>query len=338
MRTEIDLVAIGHLPIHFDSLARSLRRRFRLYCVRWTPTNRFGWTILPCLVIRLLRAAVRHKARILVAQYAFPDGIVAAIVARLLRRPYFVQVVGSDIRLLSRGVKLALTSWVLTNATGVICVSKDLERRTKMIGARRTQVIPTPVDLSIFVKECDVYRQSRLVTVANLVPLKAIDVLIKALSKIPRTELIVIGEGPERERLERLSKELGLEGYVRFTGFISQEEVAKYLQSSSIFVLPSLTEGVPRSILEAMACGMFIIATRVGGIPDVVTEGRNGFLIEPSDVHALYEAIRRALKSPELVRSIGEENRRSVGKYDVEMIGRRIADFIERATDMTARS
>jgi glycosyltransferase involved in cell wall biosynthesis len=328
MRSEIRVVAVGHLPIHFDSLANSLSRHFELYRVTWTPRKGFGVLLAFWLIIRLSIFAIVHRAVILIAQYAFPDGFVAAFVAFLLRRPYFVQVVGSDIRLLSRGLKMNLVSWALSNATGVICVSKDLEIRSKTIGARRTRVIPTPVDLSIVHQGRVAHRQPRLVTVANLVPLKAIDLLIRALRDAPRAQLIVIGRGPEKERLETLARELELSDHVRFTGFIPQKEVAEYLQSSSIFVLPSLSEGLPRSLLEAMACGMFIIATRVGGIPDVVTDGQNGFLIPPNDVRALSRAIRKALENPELVEKVGNRNKSAVGRYDVNVIGGEIAEFI----------
>ena len=337
MRSEISVVAVGHLPIHFDTLADSLSRHFHLRRLTWTPRKGFGVLLSFWLIIRLSIFAIANKARLLIAQYAFPDGFVAAFVASLLRRPYFVQVVGSDIRLLSPGPKKTLVSWALSNATGVICVSKDLEVRSKAIGARRTRVIPTPVDLSIAHQTCITHRQSRLVTVANLVPLKAIDLLLRAMGDAPRAELIVIGKGPEKERLETLARDLGLSALVRFTGFIPQKEVAEYLQSSSIFVLPSLSEGLPRSLLEAMACGMLIIATRVGGIPDVVTDGQNGFLIPPNDVGALSRAIRKALENPELVERVGNRNRLVAGRYDIDVIGREMAEFILKESTRQAR-
>jgi len=328
MGSAIRVVAVGHLPIHFDSLADSLSPHFHLRRLTWAPRKGSGVLLPIWLIIRLALFAITNKARFLVAQYAFPDGFVAAFVASLLRCPYFVQVVGSDIRLLSPGPKMTLVSWALSNATGVICVSKDLEMRTKIIGARRTRVIPTPIDLSIIRQGRVTHRQLRLVTVANLVPLKAIDLLIRALRDAPRAELIVIGRGPEKERLETLARELGLSDLVRFTGFIPQKEVAEYLLSSSIFVLPSLSEGLPRSLLEAMACGMFIIATRVGGVPDAVTDGQNGFLIPPNDVRALAQAIQKALENPELVEKVGNRNKLAMVRYDVDVIGREIAEFI----------
>jgi len=194
-------------------------------------------------------------------------------------------------------------------------------------------VIPTPVDASVFFRGYKPDRQQRLVTVANLVPLKGIDILIKALHEGPRVELMVIGDGPERKRLEELSSELKLKEFVTFTGFISQEKLSEYLHSSSIFVLPSLSEGVPRSILEAMASGMFIIATEVGGIPDVIADGKNGFLVPPNDVDALSNAIRLALADTRKLNAIGETNRIEAQRYDVGVIGREILDFIRSTID-----
>ena len=89
-----------------------------------------------------------------------------------------------------------------------------------------------------------------------------------------------------------------------------------------------MSEGLPRSLLEAMACGMFVIATRVGGVPDAVTDGQSGFLIPPNDVRALAQAIQKALENPELVEKVGNRNKLAMVRYDVDVIGREIAEFI----------
>jgi len=331
MDSKTPIVAVGHLPVHFDSLTESIRPHFALSVVKWRPTHRSAvgsFITIPRIMFRVLFTMVRSAAKVVLAQYAFPDGFTSVLASSLLRRYCFIQVVGSDIRQLSRGPRLALTSWCLRNAAGVICVSKDLEQRSRKLGAKQTHVIPTPLDVSVFSRRRQPDRQQRLVTVANLIPLKGIDILIRALHNGPTVKLIVIGDGPERERLEKLSRELKLENYVTFTGFISQEKLAEHLQSSNIFVLPSLSEGVPRSILEAMACGMFVIATRVGGVPDVVTDGKNGLLVQPNDAKALSEAIRWALADPQRLAAVGETNRIAAQRYDVEVIGREVSDFI----------
>jgi len=330
------IVLVGHLPVHFDSLIRSVGLHSSLSVVRWRPI-RFSvigsFLSILCLFFRVLLAIVCCAGKAVLAQYAFPDGFVSVLASSLLKRHCFIQVVGSDIRQLSKGLRLSLISWSLRNATGVICVSKDLKQRSTRLGAKLTQVIPTPVDASVFFRGYKPDRQQRLVTVANLVPLKGIDILIKALHEGPRVELMVIGDGPERKRLEELSSELKLKEFVTFTGFISQEKLSEYLHSSSIFVLPSLSEGVPRSILEAMASGMFIIATEVGGIPDVIADGKNGFLVPPNDVDALSNAIRLALADTRKLNAIGETNRIEAQRYDVGVIGREILDFIRSTID-----
>jgi len=333
MDSRVPLVAVGHLPIHFDSLIESLRPHFTLSVVRWRPAPRSilrSLFVVAWLLFRALKAVKEHDARIVLAQYAFPDGFVSTLAATLLRRHCIIQVVGSDIRQLPRGLKLSLIKWAVRRASAIICVSRDLEHRSRRLGARRTRVIPTPIDVSFFADRNEVVKHHRLVTVANLVPLKGIDILLRALHIGPQMELVVIGDGPEREKLEKLSKELRLEEHVRFTGFISQEKVAKYLCSSSMFVLPSLSEGLPRSVLEAMACGMFVIATKVGGIPDAVKDEENGLLVQPNDVTALSEAIRIALKNPLKLETVGKRNRVLVQRYDIEVVGLRISDFIRQ--------
>ncbi len=337
MDSKASIVVVGHLSVHFDSLIKSIRPHFSPSVVRWRPMHRSvirSLIMVPCLMFRVLRTIIQRAAKVVLAQYAFPDGFTSVLASSLLRRHCFIQVVGSDIRQLSRGLRSSVTAWSLRNATGVICVSKDLEQRSRKLGAKQTRVIPTPVDVSAFFRRNKLDRQQRLVTVANLIPLKGIDILIRALCSRPTIRLIVIGDGPEREKLEKLSRELKLEEYVTFTGFISQEKVAEYLQSSTIFVLPSLSEGVPRSILEAMACGMFVIATRVGGIPDVITDGKNGLLVQPNDVNALSKAIRLALEDPRKLGAVGETNRIAAQRYDVGVIGREISDFIHSMIDL----
>lgn len=337
MGSKASIVVVGHLPVHFDSLIRSIRPHFVPSVIRWRPLHRSvmrSFFVVPCLLFRISYAIIRRAAIVVLAQYAFPDGFTSVLASSLLGRHCFIQVIGSDLRQLSRGLRLSLTSWSLRNATGIICVSKDLERRSRRLGGKQTRVIPTPVDVSVFRQGNKLDRQQRLVTVANLIPLKGIDILIRALCNGPTVKLVVIGDGPEREKLEKLSKELELEEHITFTGFISQDKVAEYLQSSSIFVLPSLSEGVPRSILEAMACGMFVIATRVGGIPDVITDEKNGLLVQPNDVNALSKAIQSALKDPRRLSAVGETNRIVAQRYDVKVIGQEISDFIRNITDL----
>jgi len=137
-----------------------------------------------------------------------------------------------------------------------------------------------------------------VITVARLVTWKGIDRVIKAVSLIADCRLIIVGDGPERTSLENLATDLRIAERVIFTGQVSRQTVLEYLKASDIFVLNSTYEGLPHIVLEAMAVGVPVIATDVGGTGEVVKHEVNGLLIPPHDDEALRGAIKRMLENP----------------------------------------
>ena len=129
--------------------------------------------------------------------------------------------------------------------------------------------------------------------IGRLSPEKDVPSFLKAAGlvaeKFNQASFLVVGEGPERERLQRMARELGLDGKVRFTGFV--EDMGSIYSSIDLLVISSLTEGIPLVVLEAMHQGIPVVSTRVGGIPEVIENGVDGILVEPGDSHALSRAI-----------------------------------------------
>ena len=123
-----------------------------------------------------------------------------------------------------------------------------------------------------------------IIFVGALRPVKGVRYLIEAMKVIidenRTTKLFIIGDGVERESLERLVEKLGLGDHVNFIGKVPNERVPEYMIASDVFVLPSLSEGFPVTILEAMASGLPIVATNVGGLPEIIKENENGFLVK----------------------------------------------------------
>ena len=144
-----------------------------------------------------------------------------------------------------------------------------------------------------------------LITVARLTSVKGVDVLLKALAYLqafyPTAQLLIVGEGPDRESLGDLSVRLGLDSSVHFTGALPLEQVASMLKISDIFVLGSRTEGLPHVVLEAMAGGLPVVATHVGGIPEIVRHGENGLLVQPENPQVLAMAVKQLLDDPAMV-------------------------------------
>lgn len=141
------------------------------------------------------------------------------------------------------------------------------------------------------------FKGSTIATVARLVTWKGIDHIIKVVSSIVDCRLIIVGDGPERTFLENLATDLGIAERVIFTGQVSKQSVLQYLKASDIFVLNSTYEGLPHIVLEAMAVGVPVIATDVGGTGEVVKHEVNGLLIPSMDDKALRNAICRLLQN-----------------------------------------
>ena len=137
--------------------------------------------------------------------------------------------------------------------------------------------------------------------------------------------LCMVGDGPNREQAERLAKELGVVRHCFFLGY--QDEVAPFYAAFDAFVLPSGNEGTPVSAIEALAAGRPVVATRVGGVPDVVRDGIDGFLVETGDVEALADRLARLAADPELRARMGEAGRARVpSRFAVE----RLIDDVDR--------
>lgn len=139
-------------------------------------------------------------------------------------------------------------------------------------------------------------------TIANLYKNKGLDFLILAIARIKKSQLnwrfMIIGEGPERQKLQKLIEKLELENYVILTGKISG--AYRYLKAFDLFVLPSVKEGQPWAVLEAMAADLPIVATNIAGIPEMIENEKSGLLVEPADSEALANAIEKMLTHPSL--------------------------------------
>jgi glycosyltransferase involved in cell wall biosynthesis len=123
-----------------------------------------------------------------------------------------------------------------------------------------------------------------------------------------KARLVIAGDGEERDALEEFSRRLGVTGQVEFLGF--SRDVDPLMRSFDVFVLPSLTEGISLTILEAMAAAKPVITTRVGGNPEVVIDGRTGILVPPQDPDALAAAIVKLMKDPALALEMGKNGRK----------------------------
>jgi glycosyltransferase involved in cell wall biosynthesis len=194
------------------------------------------------------------------------------------------------------------------------------DRLAQVVSGKPIFVFPAYTDVELFLADApeapSANGRSLILFVGMLVYLKGIHRLIEAMALVaqehPDAHLVIIGEGNYRRELERLVARLGLSGRVSFVGEIEQSGVARYLQECRLLVLPSLSEGLGLVLLEAMACGKPVIGTNVGGIPSIVQDGVNGFLVPPDNVELLAERISHLLADGDLACRLGRQGREFV--------------------------
>ena len=151
--------------------------------------------------------------------------------------------------------------------------------------------------------------------------------------KHPEAYLKLMGDGNEKEVLEKLTKELDLENRVEFLGRVPREETSPRYQEASIFVMASLNEGMSNAMLEALACGLPIISTRTGGAQELVQEGMNGFFIKTKDSKDLAEKMEKLLSNSKLCEKMGEESRKIAEKMSWQNVAKKYLQEYEKINE-----
>ncbi|WP_426424830.1 glycosyltransferase family 4 protein [Bradyrhizobium genosp. A] len=176
----------------------------------------------------------------------------------------------------------------------------------------KLKIVHCGVDPTLFEMKSHFGRGEQLLFVGRLAAVKGLTILLEALVRIDGVTLKIAGDGPERRMLEQKARALGLWERVQFLGYQSQQQVRELLKETDLFVLSSFAEGVPVVLMEAMAAGVPVIATRIAGIPELVQDGTNGSLVSPGDVNATVDAIRRLLDDPDLRNSFASAGRETI--------------------------
>jgi glycosyltransferase involved in cell wall biosynthesis len=167
-----------------------------------------------------------------------------------------------------------------------------------------------------------------LVFAGRITRQKALETALAAVARVPDVELLVVGDGPDRKRLEAHARDVGLSGRVRFVGSVPRADVLQRLAAAEALVLSSDWENFPHTAVEALALGTPLIATAVGGVPEVVVDGVNGLLVPPGDPDALAGAIARFAGSPELRASLSDAARASVAHLAAPIVYGRIEELL----------
>jgi len=164
----------------------------------------------------------------------------------------------------------------------------------------KIRVVHCGVDVSLFETKRHEGQGHRLLFVGRLVRAKGVLFLLETVARIEGAMLDIAGDGPHRNYLETKARSLGIGDRVRFLGYQSQAQVRELLRNADVFVMGSFAEGLPVVLMEAMAAGVPVVATRIAGIPELVDDGLNGFLVPPGDPAVTATAVRQLLEDAEL--------------------------------------
>ena len=325
----VDGVAIHRVPV----LGRRERARASIESML---------TFFPSAVLAGSRLCRSHAFDLVVSWFVVPSGAVGHRLARRFALPHALAIMGSDVHgphmwyaPPNNPLLVPVVRRLLDSADLRIAPSADLASHARALQRRggKIEVIPhghrpwpgagpkdapedRPRDAAL-----------RLVTLARLVTRKRLDVLLEAMHTLAdaRTRLTILGDGPERPRLEQRARDLGLAERVTFTGYVTEAAKHRALAEADIFVLASAHEGFGLVYLEAMQHGLPIVAARLGGQADFLADGRTGRLVQPGAASELRAAIDDLARDPALRTRIGAHNREVAARHTVTASAQRYA-------------
>lgn len=257
-------------------------------------------------------------------QMAGPAGFAAVLLGILFRKPVIVTAQGSDIHTFPKHIFLKrLVIFTLKKATMVVAVShslKDLilimahiQKKLFVIRNGSRHEVFFPIDKVKARKSLNLPEERKsILFIGSLIPRKGVDVLLRAVACMNKKNinLLLIGKGESEHALKALTKELHIEAQVYFLGSKKHEEIPLWLNACDIFCLPSHHEGFPTVIVESFACGRPVVATKVDGVPEAITNDTVGILVEPDNSKALASALDKALEKEWDYQAIAEYGRR----------------------------
>ncbi len=297
--------------------AREQRNGIDVLHPRYPLLPKVGMTTAPLL---LALAALRCVQQVLDegfdfdvidAHYFFPDGVAAALLARYFRKPLTITARGSDISLVpEHALPKRMIQWAANRADASIGVCSALTDVLRAWGvpSSRLHVMRNGVDLNRFAPRSNARSQLQiegapvLLSVGHLIERKGHHLAIAAMPAVlachPAARLLIVGDGEERSRLELQVTRLGIADRVTLVGAIPNDQMADWYSAADVLILASSREGWANVLLEAMACGTPVVATRIWGTPEVVASDAAGLLVERRDAQSIANGILQLLNSP----------------------------------------
>ena len=284
----------------------------------------------------------QEELDLLHVHYAIPHSTAALLAREATGVPYVVTLHGSDVTILgSDPAYHRINTLSVERADAITAVSEFMAREAyERLGiGNDIQVIPNFVDADEYQPApCLVFQEERerdivITHVSNFRPVKRVGDLVYAMKivakEVPNARLMLVGDGPDRHGIERLVDQLDLNENVLMTGYRS--DVSRILKCSDTLVLCSSTESAPLTVLEALSTGLPVIATHVGGVPEIVEDNVNGFLVEPKHPEGIAERILQLNNDKPLREKLGEGARNTIlERYTIDKVIKQYEETYER--------
>ncbi len=284
------------------------------------------------LASHLAEIIVKCELRIVHLHYAIPHAA-AAYLARQLIQPYRVKIIttlhGTDIQLAALDPAYRnITNFSLNQSDAVTAVSRYLKEETeeKFNLVKPIEVIYNFINIEKYSRLAGVFnegvREKIIIHISNFRSLKKVDNVVRIFARIAEktpAKLWLVGDGPELKNVENLSRELGLRDQVEFMK--EKREIVPLLSLADLFLLPSTSESFGLAALEAVTCGVPVIASRIGGLPEVIEDGIGGFLFPPDDLAGMSQKAGQLLNDPVLHEKVTKAGRvMATRKFNLEKI------------------
>jgi N-acetyl-alpha-D-glucosaminyl L-malate synthase BshA len=351
----LELARRGH-DVHFISYASPFRLRGVTEHVTFHEVVPADYPLFEqsqyafALAVKQHEVAQREELQVMHVHYAIPHAATAWLAKQMLADERDLKVVttlhGTDITLVGKDPSyFSLTKFSIEHSDRVTAVSEFLREETyRTFGCDGCEVlvIPNFINKAEYFPVTDPAMRCKLappdhrvlVHISNFRPVKRLVDVVRVFAgvrKEMKATLVMVGDGPDRDPAQREAVRLGVQGNVRFAGRV--DDVADLLRGGDLFLLPSETESFGLAALEAMACGVPVIASRVGGLPEVVTEGESGFLADVGDVATMTDRAIEVLRDPERL----EEMRRHAVRRADDFSADRIVPQYERLYENVLR-
>ncbi len=272
-------------------------------------------------IIAIVKVVRYTKFDIVHIHWPFPHILFGIFAKAVSRCKLFATFYGLEIRWLKKKFPFMVKpfSWLINRADVITAISNHTAGELKRIVKKEIPIIP--FSITVEPQTSSVTDENFILFVGRHVERKGVNVLIDAFKSIHKEishNIIIVGDGPERKNWEKMSRDYGLQSRIKFTGWVSKEDLHNYYRTCSFFVLPAIydkhgdTEGLGVVMIEAMSYSKPVIASNVGGITDVVIDGYNGILVKDNDPNALAMVINELAHNRDLCKKLGENAKKTI--------------------------